>query len=235
MRSSHDGFTTIRMQGRRHQCRRHRVDQLLRVQNFCVARRLRRPVSTRASIGRSATRTRASCSRGRVPASWPNRTDPRGTPRPRRLLHARLRPQHRRRNHGPQQVRPGAAWDNHDWRGWWGDEPPFHTPVFVLTHHERPSFTLSDTTFHFVDGPPAAVSDRARDAARARTSGSAAGRPPSGSSSTPISSTPCTWRSRRWSSDQGTLWTSPDELLDRFHLEVVPSPSGVTHHLFWRR
>jgi dihydrofolate reductase len=31
------------------------------------------------------------------------------------------------------------------------------------------------------------------------------------------------------------LWTSPDELLDRFHREVVPSPSGVTHHLFWRR
>lgn len=31
------------------------------------------------------------------------------------------------------------------------------------------------------------------------------------------------------------LWESPDELLDRFHLDVVPSPSGVTHHLFWRR
>ena len=33
----------------------------------------------------------------------------------------------------------------------------------------------------------------------------------------------------------GRLWESPDELLDRFHLEVVPSPSGVVHHLFWRR
>jgi dihydrofolate reductase len=31
------------------------------------------------------------------------------------------------------------------------------------------------------------------------------------------------------------LWNSPDELLDRFHLEIVPSPSGVTHHLFWRK
>ena len=31
------------------------------------------------------------------------------------------------------------------------------------------------------------------------------------------------------------LWESPDELLDRFHLDVVPSPSGVTHHLFWRK
>ena len=33
----------------------------------------------------------------------------------------------------------------------------------------------------------------------------------------------------------GKLWDSPDELLDRFHLERIPSPSGVTHHLFWRR
>ena len=33
----------------------------------------------------------------------------------------------------------------------------------------------------------------------------------------------------------GGLWESPDELLDRFHLEVVPSPSGVVHHLFWHR
>ena len=33
----------------------------------------------------------------------------------------------------------------------------------------------------------------------------------------------------------GKLWDSPDELLDRFHLERIPSPSGVTHYLFWRR
>jgi dihydrofolate reductase len=36
--------------------------------------------------------------------------------------------------------------------GWWGDEPPFHTPVFVLTHHEREPLELGDTTFHFVTG-----------------------------------------------------------------------------------
>jgi hypothetical protein len=35
--------------------------------------------------------------------------------------------------------------------------------------------------------------------------------------------------------DGERLWSSPDELLDRFHLEQVPSASGVTHHLFWRR
>jgi dihydrofolate reductase len=52
-----------------------------------------------------------------------------------------------------------------EWQGWWGDEPPFHMPVFVLTHHEREPLTLSDTTFTFVtDGIQAAL-DRARDAA----------------------------------------------------------------------
>ncbi|GAA3084160.1 hypothetical protein GCM10020000_83070 [Streptomyces olivoverticillatus] len=49
-----------------------------------------------------------------------------------------------------------------------GEEPPFHTPVFVMTHHKRPSFTLSDTTFHFVDGDPATVLERAREAAQGK-------------------------------------------------------------------
>jgi dihydrofolate reductase len=52
-----------------------------------------------------------------------------------------------------------------EWRGWWGDDPPFHKPVFVLTHHEREPLTLGDTTFTFVtDGIEAAL-DRAREAA----------------------------------------------------------------------
>jgi dihydrofolate reductase len=46
-----------------------------------------------------------------------------------------------------------------DWRGWWGDEPPYHAPVFVLTHHERePVEMVGGTTFHFVtDGFDAAL------------------------------------------------------------------------------
>jgi dihydrofolate reductase len=49
--------------------------------------------------------------------------------------------------------------------GWWGDEPPFGHPVFVLTHHEREPLELKGTTFHYVtDGPEAAL-ERARDAA----------------------------------------------------------------------
>jgi dihydrofolate reductase len=53
---------------------------------------------------------------------------------------------------------PGPWSEDPVWEGWWGDEPPFHVPVFVLTHHEREPLTLSDTTFHFVsDGIESAI------------------------------------------------------------------------------
>ena len=59
---------------------------------------------------------------------------------------------------------PGP-WEEPLWQGWWGDEPPFHIPVFVLTHHEREPLTLSDTTFNFVtDGIESAL-EQAREAA----------------------------------------------------------------------
>ncbi|MBV9291422.1 MAG: dihydrofolate reductase [Frankiales bacterium] len=58
-----------------------------------------------------------------------------------------------------------GEWDR-DWRGWWGDEPPYHAPVFVLTHHARDSVEMQGgTTFHFVtDGFEAALT-RAREVA----------------------------------------------------------------------
>ena len=59
---------------------------------------------------------------------------------------------------------PGP-WADDPWNGWWGDEPPFHHPVFVLTHHAREQLELSDTTFHFVtDGIESAL-EQAKDAA----------------------------------------------------------------------
>jgi dihydrofolate reductase len=59
---------------------------------------------------------------------------------------------------------PGP-WGDDPWRGWWGDEPPFHMPVFVLTHHEREPLTLADTTFTFVtDGIESAL-EQATEAA----------------------------------------------------------------------
>ena len=52
---------------------------------------------------------------------------------------------------------PGP-WSEPLWEGWWGSDPPFHFPVFVLTHHEREPLTLSDTTFTFVtDGIESAL------------------------------------------------------------------------------
>jgi dihydrofolate reductase len=66
---------------------------------------------------------------------------------------------------GRNMFGPSGAWDA-SWRGWWGDEPPFHTPVFVLTHHEREPLEMQGgTTFHFVtDGIEAAL-EQARSAA----------------------------------------------------------------------
>ena len=46
-----------------------------------------------------------------------------------------------------------SDWGDADWRGWWGDNPPYHAPVFVLTHHpHEPIVMEGGTTFHFVDG-----------------------------------------------------------------------------------
>ena len=62
-----------------------------------------------------------------------------------------------------------GPWPDDAWRGWWGDEPPYHTPAFVLTHHDRPALTMAGgTVFNFVRGEPAAVLARARDAAGGR-------------------------------------------------------------------
>jgi dihydrofolate reductase len=60
-------------------------------------------------------------------------------------------------------------WPDESWRGWWGENPPYHTPVFVLTHHSRKPLEMEGgTTFHFVtDGIESALS-QARAAAKGR-------------------------------------------------------------------
>ncbi len=59
-----------------------------------------------------------------------------------------------------------GAWGDNDWQGWWGTEPPFRCPVFVLTHHPRPTVTLKGgSSFHFVTDGLQACLDRAKDAA----------------------------------------------------------------------
>jgi dihydrofolate reductase len=62
-----------------------------------------------------------------------------------------------------------GPWPDEDWKGWWGDEPPYHTPVFVLTHYPRPALKMAGgTSFHFVtDGIHAAL-EQAKAAAAGR-------------------------------------------------------------------
>lgn len=169
-------------------------------------------------------------------ASWPGRTEPGGSRGVddyfERDFAVGIGAEIMGRNKfGPQR----GPWVDHDWVGWWGDTPPFHTPVFVLTHHERPSFTLADTTFHFIDATPAEAVERAKTAAGERDV-----RIGGGASSLRsfvdaglvdelhIVVAPVTL-------GRGTrLWESPEEFDDRYQHETIPSPSGVTHHLLWR-
>jgi dihydrofolate reductase len=59
-----------------------------------------------------------------------------------------------------------GPWPDMDWEGWWGDNPPYHVPTFVLTHHARPPIEMKGgTTFHFVTGGIHEALDRARAAA----------------------------------------------------------------------
>ena len=212
--------------------------QLLRVQNFTVSedgfgsgegQSLERPFghANPAELMAWAFPT----------AHWPNRSEPGGS---RGVDDYFMRDFDRnigaeimgRNKFGPMR----GPWENLDWQGWWGDSPPFHTPVFVLTHHARPSFTLDDTIFHFVEASPADVLETAKAAAGGldvRLGGGVA-------------------TSREFLDadlvdtmhvvvapiELGAgerLWVSPDEFSDRFHHEAVPSASGVTHHVYWRR
>ena len=214
------------------------MDQLLKVQNFAVS-----SDGFGAGEGQSLERPFGHAnpmdlmSWAGATASWPNRTEPGGSRGlddyfTRDFSHnigAEIMGAHKFSPHrGP--------WENLDWQGWWGDEPPFHTPVFVLTHHPRPSFTLSDTTFHFVDADPATVLAQAREAAQGKDV-----RLGGGATTirefldTDLVDTLHVAVSPVQLGSGVRLWESPAELLDRFHCDVVPSASGVTHHLFWRK
>jgi len=62
-----------------------------------------------------------------------------------------------------------GPWPDDSWKGWWGDEPPYHVPVFVLTHHPRPPLVMQGgTTFHFVTDGIGAALEQARQAANGK-------------------------------------------------------------------
>ncbi len=124
-----------------------------------------------------------------------------------------------------------------EWKGWWGPNPPFHTPVFVLTHHPRPPIELEGgTTFHFVEASPAEALETAREAADGRDVRIGGG-------ATVIRD----FLAARLVDHlhvvvvpillgRGVrLWDGLEGLERDYEVEAVSSPSGVTHLTFTRR
>ena len=67
---------------------------------------------------------------------------------------------------GANKFGPPGWHEDPEWKGWWGPNPPFHTPTFVLTHHSHAPIEMEGgTTFHFVDASPAEALETAREAA----------------------------------------------------------------------
>lgn len=137
---------------------------------------------------------------------------------------------------GRKKFRPVTGpWPQDDWPGWWGEEPPFHTPCFVLTHWDREPLTLGGTTFHFVNASPAEALKLAREAA-AGLDVRLGGGPTTINEFlaaglvdylhvvlVPI----VLGRGVR-------LWDGLEGLHDRYAVETVTVPSGVTHLFFTR-
>jgi dihydrofolate reductase len=137
-----------------------------------------------------------------------------------------------RRKFGPQ----AGEWPDDSWQGWWGDEPPFRTPVFVLSHYAHPTIDFDNgTSFRFVDGSPEEVLGLAQEAA--------------GGGDVRIGGGPSTVRQFLEADlidfmhlvivpiilGRGTsLWDGSSRLEDRFTVESVTSPSGLTHQ-FWNK
>jgi dihydrofolate reductase len=137
-----------------------------------------------------------------------------------------------RNKFGPQR----GPWTDDQWKGWWGEEPVFHTPVFVLTHHPRASIEMKGgTTFHFIDADPAQALEQARAAAEGldvRLGGGVETVRQFLAADlidhlhvvvAPI----VLGRGER-------LWDGQEALQERFRIETVASPSGVTHLTFTR-
>jgi dihydrofolate reductase len=138
---------------------------------------------------------------------------------------------------GANKFGPPGWHEDPDWRGWWGPNPPFHTPTFVLTHHAHEPIEMEGgTTFHFLDADPAEALRVAREAA-----GGADVRIGGGATVVrdfllaglvdhlhvvvvPI----VLGRGVR-------LWDGLESIEEGFDVEVVSAPSSVTHLTFTRR
>jgi dihydrofolate reductase len=137
-----------------------------------------------------------------------------------------------RRKFGPQQ----GPWEDESWRGWWGEEPPFHSPVVVLTHHARPDLQVGETSFLFRDASPREALDLAAELAHGLDVRLGGG--------------PTVVREFLDADlvdhlhivvvpivlGRGVrLWDGLENLEERFDVEVTASPSGVVHYVFTRK
>jgi dihydrofolate reductase len=133
---------------------------------------------------------------------------------------------------GPQV----GPWEDESWRGWWGEEPPFHTPVVVLTHYERPDLAVGETTFLFRDASPRdalVLATELADGLDVRLGGGATIVKEFLEADlvdylhvvvVPI----VLGRGQR-------IWEGQEGLEERFDIEVTSSPSGVVHYVFTRK
>lgn len=138
-----------------------------------------------------------------------------------------------RNKFGPER----GPWTDTSWKGWWGDNPPFHSPVFVLTHYPRPSIEMEGgTTFHFIDATPEEALAEARAAAAGQDVRIGGG---------------VTTVREFLDADlidhlhvvvvpillgRGEpLWNGLEGLEERFDREVLSAPSGVVHFTLSRR
>jgi dihydrofolate reductase len=138
---------------------------------------------------------------------------------------------------GAGKFGPPGWQDDADWKGWWGPNPPFHTPTFVLTHRPLASLEMEGgTTFHFLDASPAEALDAAREAADGKD--------------VRIGGGPTVVRDFLAAGlvdhmhlvqvpivlGRGVrVWDGLEALDEAYKIETVSSPSGVTHLTFTRK
>lgn len=137
---------------------------------------------------------------------------------------------------GSRKFGPPGWQDDPDWRGWWGENPPFHTPTFVLTHHPRSPLEMDGgTTFHFLDATPAEALETAWAAAEGKD--------------VRIGGGPSMVRDFLAAGlidhlhvvqvpillGRGVrLWDGLEGLEEQYEVEATTTPSGVTHFTFTR-
>lgn len=137
---------------------------------------------------------------------------------------------------GANKFGPPGWHEDPDWKGWWGPNPPFHTPTFVLTHHAREPIEMEGgTTFYFVEGTPQEVLEQVREAAGGKDVRIGGG-------ATIIRDFLSAGLIDHLHVVQvpillgrgSRLWDGLEGLEKEFDVEAVSSPSGVTHLTFTR-